>query len=225
MTFYVYRSDKSAGADNLVRELKATRLRQSNLGSQEFHRGDVIVCWGARLGKVLAGVRVLNNAELLDKREQIEVLRKANVPTVQPLDPEEWIHRRLEHVDGDDLLKPHDESGFWVRKEALAAEYRVHIFDGVSIRAGVKVPFRENAHPWIRTFHAGWRINCDNFRSTETMRAVAKDAVQALHLEFGAVDVGERQDGSYLVLEVNRSPGIENENTMKTYARTIRGWA
>ena len=225
MTFYVYRSDKSAGADELVKALKATRLRQSNLGSQEFHRGDVIVCWGARIQKIPAGVRVLNNTQLLDKLGQIEVLRNGNVPTVELLDSEEWIHRRFEHVDGDDLLKPYAESGFWVKKEALAAEYRVHIFDGLSIRAGVKVPFRENAHPWIHPFHAGWRINCDNFHSTELMRTVAKDAVQALHLQFGAVDVGERKDGSYLVLEVNRSPGIENENTMKTYADAFRGWA
>jgi hypothetical protein len=223
----VYRTDKSASADALTKALKATRIGQGNL--PEFEKGDVVVCWGARIGKVPKGVRVLNNAPLLDKLEQIDILTAAAVPTVtvrRNLD-DGWIHRNVEHYDGSDLANAPklDVIGFWVKRENIEEEYRVHSFNGVSIRAGVRVPADENAHPWIRTYRHGWRISCDGFRSTPRMRDISHLAVKALGLEFGAVDVGKKIDGSYIVLEVNRAAGIENENTMVAYAGAIKEWA
>lgn len=57
------------------------------------------------------------------------------------------------------------------------------------------------------------------------MREISHAAVKALGLDFGAVDIGKKEDGSYIVLEVNRMAGIENENTMLAYARAIKEWA
>lgn len=228
MAYYVYRSDKSEGAAALVKALGAKRIGEGYQGDGvDLREGDVVVNWGARIGRVPAGVKVLNNAPLLDKLEQIEVLTKAKVPTVIVKGAEgEWIYRKREHYDGNDLLAPpkKDTQGFWVKKENIVKEVRVHSFNGVSIRAGQKEPETRDAHPWIRTYKGGWRINCNGFRSTEEMRKIAHAAVKALGLEFGAVDIGVKDDKSLIVLEVNRSPGIENENTMPTYAEAIKEW-
>ena len=54
-------------------------------------------------------------------------------------------------------------------------------------------------------------------------RDIAHQAIQALGLQFGAVDIGERADGSLLVLEVNRAAGVEG-GTVEAYARAVRRW-
>lgn len=234
MAYFVYRTDKSEGAAALVKALGAKRIGEGYRGDGvELVPGDVVVNWGARIGKVPTGVKVLNNAPLLDKLEQIEVLTRAKVPTVVLQGVEgEWIYRKREHFDGNDLLavekkkKPGvDSQGFWVKRENIVKEVRVHSFAGKSIRAGQKEPEGKDAHPWIRTYKGGWRINCNGFRSTEEMRKIAHQAVKALGLEFGAVDIGIREDKSLLVLEVNRSPGVEHTTQpFDTYAEMIKEW-
>lgn len=135
----------------------------------------------------------------------------------------EWLGRKNRHVGGNDLLTPPTQPDFYVKKESIAEEYRLHIFQGKSIRAGVKRPREANAHPWIRAFDSGWSIAYDNFTSTKPMRTLAKAAVEALGLEFGAVDVAQRADGNLVVLEVNRAPGIEG-GTIDAYVKAVQGW-
>jgi hypothetical protein len=226
MNYYVYRTDKSEGADSLVRALGAKRLKNDT--RVELKSGDVVVNWGAVLAyPVPRGVRVLNNTNLLDKFEQVKIMTKAKVETVTAVKTlEAWIHRDLEHYDGNDLKRGLGLGGFWVKREDIVKEFRVHSFDGKSIRAGVKEPAGPDAHPWIRTYTHGWRINCTGFRSSPQMREIAHAAVKALKLEFGAVDIGQRADGSLLVIEVNRSPGAETDSQpFEAYADAVREWA
>jgi hypothetical protein len=226
---YIYRSDKSEGAHALVQSLRdeGKRLTANTWYRTGFNPGDIVVCWGARIGQAIPGVKVLNDAPWLDKFEQIKLFTRHKIPTVtaqrqEPEDTEGWLPRRFEHEDGNDLLKRVARPDFWVKFEKIQNEYRVHSFMGESIRAGRRVKDSPDAHPWIRTYHAGWKISCDGFRSTSRMREIAHAAVKVLGLEFGAVDIGERRDGSLFVLEVNRSPGIENENTMPAYAEALK---
>jgi hypothetical protein len=136
----------------------------------------------------------------------------------------EWLPRTFNHVGGVDLLESPSRPDYWSKKENLVEEYRLHIFKGKSIRAGVKVP-RDgyNPHQWIRSLEAGWKINYDGFASNKQMRKLAKEAVEVLGLDFGAVDLGKRIDGSYIVLEVNRAPGI-SDGTVESYAHSINKW-
>ena len=137
----------------------------------------------------------------------------------------EWVGRTNNHIGGTDLLNPVGQPDFYAKKEELKEEYRIHIFNGKSIRAGVKVK-REgfaNPHAWVRSFDGGWKIKYDEFKSKKKMREIAAKAVEALGLNFGAVDVGKKADGTYIVLEVNRAPGAEN-NTAVAYAKAIEGW-
>jgi hypothetical protein len=147
-----------------------------------------------------------------------------------PLPPQvEWLPRANDHCNGDDLLFEGWADGgvadFYVKKETLAREIRIHSFLGKSILAGVKVPKRGvEAHPWIRSTNAGWTIQYGGFRSTPEQRALAHAAVAACGLQFGAVDIGIRPDDSMLVLEVNRAPGLDGTVELAPYIKAIQGW-
>lgn len=161
-------------------------------------------------------------------------------PTPTPVAPQvdgEWVGRMNDHTGGIDLLTPPRQPDFWVKKETFVNEYRVHSFNGRSIRAGRKVvregfalpdqrqygQVTRNASPWVRSYDGGWMISYDGFESTNALRTIAAQAVAALGLTFGAVDIGEKADGSLVVLEVNRAPGLEG-GTVNAYAHAIRNW-
>jgi hypothetical protein len=138
---------------------------------------------------------------------------------------EAWLAREADHVGGRDLLAPPAAPDFWVRKENIVEEIRIHSFNGKSIRAGIKRQ-REgvaNPHVWIRSYDAGWSIVYDNYESKKAQRDLAHAAVAALGLTFGAVDLAKKADGTWVVLEVNRAPGLEG-NTIRTYAEAIKAW-
>jgi hypothetical protein len=149
-----------------------------------------------------------------------------------------WIARTNNHIGGDDILDPPGVGNFYVKRESIEREVRVHSFMGRSIRAGAKKlrdgwtlgqteadydPDRLVAHPWVRSFDAGWRISYDGVTTTQAERTLAHSAVSALGLNFGAVDIAIRPDGSQFVLEVNRAPGLEG-GTIDVYANAITAW-
>ena len=155
-------------------------------------------------------------------------------PVAPPPAPSvEWLGRLASHIGGNDLLNPPANPDFWVKKEEIIREFRVHSFNHQSIRAGVKTP-REgfiagpqgqgnslSPHPWVRSWVGGWRISYDGSTVHQAHRDLAHGAVDALGLTFGAVDIAQRPDGSLFVLEVNRAPGLEG-GTTTVYADAIR---
>lgn len=80
-------------------------------------------------------------------------------------------------------------------------EYRVHIFRGKSIRISEKVfgTTGETAHGLYTTGKPTHNV--------KHVRAAAKKAVEAVGLDFGAVDV-LADDNNCWVLEVNSAPGL-----------------
>lgn len=146
-----------------------------------------------------------------------------------PVTPvETWLPRSNRHVGGNDLLNGVDAPDFYSKKENIVEEYRVHMFRGKSIRAGKKMqqpqrPAGGAPHAWIRSFDAGWVIRYDGFQSTKPMRKLAREALKALGLDFGAVDIAKKSDGTLMVLECNRAPGVEG-GTIESYAKHIINW-
>lgn len=91
-------------------------------------------------------------------------------------------------------------------------EYRVHVFNGKSIRISEKDFY--DTHSYTTTKPTG---------EVKQVRKAAKKAVKALGLDFGAVDVLASNDGGVWVLEVNAAPGLGG--TMPAlYARTFKQW-
>lgn len=98
-------------------------------------------------------------------------------------------------------------------------EYRVHIFQGKSIRISEKEFFiDENGKKDYTTKKPG-------DIKLRRVREAAKQALEAIGLDFGAVDILARgaDNAEVWVLEVNASPGLGG--TMpQVYARTFLNW-
>lgn len=151
------------------------------------------------------------------------------IPVPRPVAPAfdgAWVGRDNDHTGGIDLLNPTAAPDYWVRKETLTNEFRIHSFLGRSIRAGKKA-HRENftgtRSAWVRSWDGGWRIVYDGVSANQAQRDLAHRAVAALGLQFGAVDIGQKADGTLIVLEVNRAPGLEG-GTITSYRDAVRHW-
>jgi len=103
-------------------------------------------------------------------------------------------------------------------------EFRVHVFDGKVIdvqekRRAINV---ENVDYRIRNHDSGFVFCRSGISEPSNLRNVAINAVEALCLDFGAVDIvwNEKQDQCY-ALEVNTAPGIEG-STLDAYTKAIK---
>lgn len=165
--------------------------------------------------------------QAIRNHREVEARRLAQHNNQPAVPAENWLPRRNNHVGGNDLLQGNiADPAFYSKRENVVEEYRLHMFKGKSIRAGRKVADPQRVarpHEWIRSFDAGWTIRYDGFESTRAMRDLGAAALTALGLDFGAVDIGRRADGSFLVFEVNRAPGMEG-GTLEAYAKAIINW-
>jgi hypothetical protein len=93
----------------------------------------------------------LNEAAAREVIARLTAWLEAPLPEVAST---EWIGRCRNHVGGNDLLNPPAQPDYWVKREHLTEEYRVHVFDGASIRAGVKIP-RAGVSPPMSGFAPG----------------------------------------------------------------------
>lgn len=175
--------------------------------------------------------RVAGINDLTQRLIALQTAMARPIPTATPIPAANWIGRDANHVGGADLLNPTTAPDYWAKKETFTAEFRVHSFNGRSIRAGKKEHridpewTRSGRTPsdWVRSWDGGWRIVYDGVSSKQRHRDIAHAAIAALGLQFGAVDIGERADRSLVVLEVNRAPGLDG-GTIPCYATAITGW-
>jgi len=151
------------------------------------------------------------------------------------------LGRRNSHMQGRDIVvaevsdlqstrkyKKWLMSDYWVVWVPSNAEWRIHVFDGLTIARGMKV-VREtkSAHEWIRTRRRGW-VMVHNIEPPVGMRLVAKKAVEAVGYDWGAVDVLVQGSGGlkeFVVLEVNRAPGMKEGYTLEKYVEAFKKWS
>lgn len=95
-------------------------------------------------------------------------------------------------------------------------ELRVHIFKGKSIRISEKSFSVDNNG---KRDYTTIKPTCE----VKQARKAAKKAVEALGLDFGAVDILVMEDGTPYVLEVNAAPGVGG-SMPKLYADTFTKW-
>ena len=221
-------SNSARALTTVLREmgLPARRLRRDP--SSRPKEGDLIVCWGETYWSAVHGGRFLNQHYHMSKHAQLRKFQEHGVPTVEfcTHNPQnaEWFARINGHQKGLDLLHGVEYPDYYVRREPIQREFRVHIFKGKSIRTGIKRP-GPIAHEWVRTLPGGWHLDygseCQRY-IRNVHRDAARNACAALGLDFGAVDIGSTVDGRVLVFEVNTAPGLEG-NTLTAYARKISG--
>lgn len=104
----------------------------------------------------------------------------------------------------------------YISKQRAPREYRVHIFQGKSIRISEKL-FGQTG-PTAQ----GLYITGKPQHNVKHVRAAAKQAVKAVGLNFGAVDI-LANDSECWVTEVNAAPGLGG-SLPRLYAATFQRW-
>ena len=103
-------------------------------------------------------------------------------------------------------------------------EYRIHVMNNkvIDIQQKKKREGFQGGISGIRNFVNGWVFCREEVVAPEVVKDQALKAVQALGLDFGAVDVGYRTiDDKAFVYEVNTAPGIEG-STLTNYVRAFK---
>lgn len=109
-------------------------------------------------------------------------------------------------------------------------EYRVHVFNEEVILYQKKsrrvndegvVETAEGEDDDVRNLASNWVYRTGDLRRLERIEELAINAVQALGLDFGAVDIIKDENGEVFVLEVNSAPGISNTETCDAYTRAF----
>ena len=248
----------SEGARKLTALLRERGIEVTR--GRRVSRATHLVCWGPSDDTPGDYRRTLNILANGDKLHELETMALCDVPVVpfaypplmfEPDGGEQWYPRRRNHRGGSDLLNGCSRPDYFVRRLPLFREFRVHVFRGLAVRAALKV----GGEGWIRNHDAGWHFDYGSACQAvirQRHRDLAKSAVLALGLEFGAVDVADvdpdylrtapdleglgaegdswREPGSCgypapsIVLEVNTAPGLDNDNTAAKYADKIAEW-
>lgn len=107
---------------------------------------------------------------------------------------------------------------------AQRREFRIHVMNGRITYVQQKKRaegFRDNPaySNVVRNYHTGWIYATTDVRPNDAALRAAVDAVSALSLDFGAVDVITRHNDAW-VLEVNTAPGLQGTN-LTTYSENF----
>jgi len=194
------------------------------------HDHGPLIRWGSRavgpngdtsMSRILNPSAAIGRAS--DKLESLSLMRDQGIPVPDfDTDPEALVERvgfpilgrRTQHARATDVVlclqrrdwrrRPRD---YYVAYVPTTREYRLHVAGGEVIRVqGKYLDVSEDYLPWIRNFATGYRFRAPRRRLHNTRLNDAVGAVEALGLDFGAVDLIVSDNGSHYILEVNTSP-------------------
>lgn len=234
----------SRSAKALADQLNVLRIRSPYYRQR---RRELILNWGAaNPTQLLSGDRVLNHPSEVEratnKLRALYHMRRGGVQvpdfSANIEDARAWINEG-EKVFCRTLLNAHSGRGIvvartveelvpaplYTRYTKKTEEYRVHVFGGRIIDASQKrlrngLRDTDGYEPLIRNHANGWVFCREGTQLPECAAAQCVQAVSALRLDFGAVDVGVK-DGVATVYEVNTAPGLEG-TTLTRYVSAIR---
>lgn len=107
-------------------------------------------------------------------------------------------------------------------RQGVGREYRVHVIGGKVVR--VQKRYKQEDDNPIRSHDNGYTFITNGFRRPNGLKKIAVNAVSALGLDFGAVDVvnamGRNGERRPRVLEVNTAVGLEG-TTVEDYVRVL----
>lgn len=227
------RASRGSFAGKLLRQLLAER----NLLAGDNPKA--IVSYGLRVKTDLPCLNA--TAGLRNKYEELDTLRDAGILVpFHSTDPEELtfplLGRKFHHIHGNDIIPFlandryfQDRKGscdFFSQYIPIRTEYRVWGYRRKHLATYEKVcKYPENLK----------RIGCsatNGFAFTfvkeppALLTEIGPAAIDALGLDFGAVDILQGTDGNFHVLEVNTAPGVEGPRVCFTkLADKITRWA
>lgn len=208
------------------------------------YKGQLIINWGSssKPARYPANARWINTTEAVavatDKIRTFQALGEvSHVPwTTNKEEAQKWLEKGSTVLArtvlnghsgrGIVVVRPGDvlpNAPLYTKYVKKVSEFRVHCSPEVVIDLQQKKKRNgAEADPLIRSHERGWVFCRDNVTISEDGKAVAKAAVAALGLNFGAVDIiyNERYN-KFFVCEINTAPGIEG-TTVDNYAAFFR---
>jgi glutathione synthase/RimK-type ligase-like ATP-grasp enzyme len=132
---------------------------------------------------------------------------------------------RIVSADDEDTEAEITSAPLYTKFIQKTAEYRVHIFRGQMIdfvqKKRVSSERRDDTfNPYISSMEHGWVFTRTEVPDVPSVIRIAQQAVTALGLDFGAVDIMFYEGRSY-VLEVNTAPGLAGTTLVK-YGNALR---
>jgi predicted ATP-grasp superfamily ATP-dependent carboligase len=132
---------------------------------------------------------------------------------------------RIVSLDDEDTEGELTSAPLYTKYVNKSTEYRVHIFQGQLIdfvqKKRVSSERRDdNFNPYVASMERGWIFTRTDVPEVPSAVRVAKNAVTALGLDFGAVDIMFYEGRPY-VLEVNTAPGLAGTTLVK-YGNALR---
>lgn len=194
---------------------------------------DYLIRWGSRSGvSYRPREEPLNSMSALqentDKLNSLRVLDDAGVPVPGYTTDRDEISetfgypalgRAESHTRGEDInliMQWRDAyltsgNDYFVEYIPTDLEYRVHVVNGEVVKVHEKrLRSEADNHPFIRNSETGWVFV--EPRGEEPDHQLAIDAVGALGMDFGAVDMIRDENGDEYVLEVNSAPSLDEAN-------------
>lgn len=232
----------SESARDLAHSLGVKRLREN---TRYKPKGSTLVInWGTSHSS-LSAPNWLNKpsavSKAANKLSAFQVFKQAGISipdfTTDKTKAQTWLdsgHKVVERHKlngtngiGINIIKPDENdltnAPLYVKYQKKDKEYRVHVFKNSIIdltEKRKKVGFQGEANPYIRNLDNGWVYCRDSIYASDALKNEAIKAVQALGLDFGAVDIIEKA-GKVYVLEVNCAPGIQG-TTLNKYVDAIK---
>lgn len=192
------------------------------------------------------GLPALNSkAGCLNKLQELQLLAKNGVSTIpHSVEPSKLspplFGRRIHHTRGNDIVvvqcgRPNPlkrVSDFYTTIVPKAKEFRVWAFRGVPIGTYEKVL----TYKW-KLGGKGRSLDVWNWKNgyaytfvhpkdaPKELKKLGTMAVDALGLDFGAVDIIQGKDGKFYVLEINSAPGTEGRRqALVSLVNHIEAW-
>lgn len=239
----------STGAEILARELPAERIDPNDSHSiRSISSSDVVINWGCGwTNRVpVAANRPEAICKAVAKLRAFEAFNNYDVPhpavTTHASVARRWLQNSCrvygrttmegERGRGITVFEGRDLGEFERRTPEFVAftkgfptlrEFRVHVAFGRVIEVNEKKRRNgTNPDPLIRS-HRDWVFCVYNLSPyPDSILGHAMDAVEALGLDFGGVDLAIDADNNVTVFEVNTAPWINRESSWTAYANAIR---
>lgn len=211
----------SRGALSLARAIGAKVIKHVN-SSYKPRASDIVIPWGSSSNK-LVNFRALAASNVICPDWWTDM-------AAAPENPYPVVCRTILNGScgkGIVIAKTAEElvdAPLYVKYVPKKEEYRVHVAFGKVIAVQRKARRLECENPnWqIRNHENGFVFVHTGFQKNSDLCLLAHDAVEALKLPIGAVDIiWNEKNNQYYVLEVNTSPGLEGK-TIDAYVKAIK---
>lgn len=229
----------SASAKALALAINARRIK----GHKRFKSNSVIVNWGRSDLKIQGWpYKIMNHptsvVQATNKLFCLNRLRESGVSCVEhttnPNEVMRWLSKSNVVVYGRQLLNASQGRGIVIIKSLedikicplytkgiiKSHEYRVHVYKDNILDVTKKR--RRNGHEtsdYIKNLANGWVYCREGISIPNNLLTCAKQAINVLGLDFGAVDLLYHKGIPY-VLEINTAPGLQG-TTLTKYAQAI----